>query len=100
MNEAFIISAYRSPVGKAHRGQLRNVRPDDLAAGVIRHMIDKLPALDREQIDDVIVGNATPEADKGLNLGRMIPLLSLNTEKMPGERKNVVEGKSEYGLVE
>ncbi|HEY9561253.1 MAG TPA: acetyl-CoA C-acyltransferase [Anseongella sp.] len=88
MNEAFIISAYRSPVGKAPRGQLRNVRPDDLAAGVIRHMIDKLPALDREQIDDVIVGNATPEAEQGLNLGRMISLLSLNTEKVPGMTVN------------
>src|SRR3546814_52815 len=88
MNEAFIISAYRSPVGKALRGQLRNVRPDDLAAGVIRHMIDKLPALDREQIDDVIVGNATPEAEQGLNLGRMISLLSLNTEKVPGMTVN------------
>src|SRR3546814_12725314 len=51
-------------------------------------MIDKLPALDREQIDDVIGGNATPEAEQGLNLGRMISLLSLNTEKVPGMTVN------------
>lgn len=88
MNEAYIISAYRSPVGKAPRGQLRTVRPDDLAAGVIRHMIGQLPGLDRERIDDVIVGNATPEAEQGLNLGRMLSLLSLDTEKVPGMTVN------------
>lgn len=88
MTEAYIVAAYRSPVGKAPRGQLRFMRPDDLAAGVIRHMIEALPGLDKERIDDVIVGNATPEAEQGLNLGRMISLLSLDTEKVPGMTVN------------
>lgn len=88
MNDAFIIAAFRSPVGKAPRGQLRTVRPDDLAAGVIRHMMQTLPGLDKEQVDDVIAGNATPEAEQGLNIGRMIALLSLDTEKVPGMTVN------------
>ncbi|QEC52259.1 acetyl-CoA acyltransferase [Anseongella ginsenosidimutans] len=88
MTEAFIISAYRSPVGKAPRGQLRFMRPDDLAAEVIRHMLNTLPGLEKERIDDVIVGNATPEAEQGLNIGRMISLLSLDTEKVPGMTVN------------
>lgn len=88
MTDAFIVSAFRSPVGKAPRGQLRLMRPDDLAAEVIRHMMRELPQLDREQIDDVIVGNATPEAEQGLNIGRMISLLGLDTEKVPGMTVN------------
>ena len=88
MTDAYIIAAFRSPVGKAPRGQLRLVRPDDLAAGVIRHMMNSLPGLDKERIDDVIVGNATPEAEQGLNIGRMISLLSLDTEKVPGMTVN------------
>lgn len=88
MNEAFIIAAYRSPVGKAPRGGLRTVRPDDLAADVIRHLMQSLPGLDKERIEDVIVGNATPEAEQGLNIGRMISLLSLDTERVPGMTVN------------
>lgn len=75
-------------MGKAPRGQLRLMRPDDLAAEVIRHMMRELPQLDKEQIDDVIVGNATPEAEQGLNIGRMISLLGLDTEKVPGMTVN------------
>lgn len=88
MTDAFIISAYRSPVGKAPRGQLRFTRPDDLAAGVIRHMMQQIPQLDKDQVDDVIVGNATPEAEQGLNIGRMISLMGLDTEKVPGMTVN------------
>lgn len=82
--EAFIIDGLRSAVAKAPKGSLRFTRPDDLAASVIKALLEKLPALNKDQIDDVIVGNATPEAEQGLNIGRMISLMSLDTDKVPG----------------
>jgi len=75
-------------VGKAPRGVFRFTRADDLAAEVIRHLMASVPNLDKEQIDDVIVGNATPEAEQGLNIGRMISLMGLDTEKVPGVTVN------------
>jgi acetyl-CoA acyltransferase len=86
--DAYIIAGKRSAVGKAPRGKLRFTRPDDLAARVIQAMLEGVPNLDKEQIDDVIVGNATPEAEQGLNIGRMISLMSLNTDKVPGMTVN------------
>jgi acetyl-CoA acyltransferase len=86
--DAYIVAGYRSAVGKSGRGVFRFTRPDDLAASVIRHMMKQLPTLDKERIDDVIVGNATPEAEQGLNVGRMISLMSLDTEKVPGMTVN------------
>lgn len=88
MKEVFIVSAFRSAVGKAPRGQFRFYRPDDLAAKVIEHMMGTMPNLDKNLIDDVIVGNATPEAEQGLNIGRMISLMGLNTVKVPGMTVN------------
>ncbi len=88
MKEAYIISAYRTPVGKAPKGKLRFYRPDDLATDVIQHMMLDFPQLEKEWIDDVIVGNATPEAEQGLNIGRMISLMGLNTDKVPGMTVN------------
>lgn len=88
MKEAYIISAYRTAVAKAPRGKLRFYRPDDLAADVIAHMITDFPQLEKEWIDDVIVGNATPEAEQGLNVGRMISLMGLKTDKVPGMTVN------------
>ncbi len=85
---AYIISGFRSAVGKAPRGKFRFTRPDDLAAHVIRHLMASVPDLAPEQVDDVIVGNATPEAEQGLNIGRMISLLALDTEKVPGMTVN------------
>ncbi len=85
---AYIIAAFRSAVGKAPKGKFRNVRPDDLAADVIKHLVSSVPQLDKEQIDDVIVGNATPEAEQGLNVGRMISLMGLDTVKVPGMTVN------------
>lgn len=82
--EAYIVAGYRSAVGKAPRGVFRFTRADDLAADVVRHLVESVPNLDKEQIDDVIVGNATPEGEQGLNLGRMISLMGLDTEKVPG----------------
>ncbi len=85
---AYIIAGLRSAVGKAPRGMLRFVRPDDLAAQVIRQVIAQVPNLDKEKIDDVIVGNAMPEAEQGLNVGRFISLMSLDTDKVPGMTVN------------
>lgn len=85
---AYIIAGFRSAVGKAPKGKFRSMRPDDLAVEVIRHLISTVPQLDKEQIDDVIVGNATPEAEQGLNIGRMISLMGLNTVKVPGMTVN------------
>jgi acetyl-CoA acyltransferase len=85
---AYIISGYRTAVGKAPRGLFKNYRPDDLGAAVVKRIMDDFPQLDRSLIDDVIVGNATPEAEQGLNIGRMISLMGLNTEKVPGMTVN------------
>lgn len=85
---AYIIAGYRSAVGKAPKGKFRSMRPDDLAAEVIRHLVAGVPNLDKELIDDVIVGNATPEAEQGLNIGRMVSLMGLNTVKVPGMTVN------------
>jgi acetyl-CoA acyltransferase len=86
--EAYIVAGYRSAVGKAPKGLFRSTRPDDLAVEVIKHMLERVPALDKERIDDLIVGNATPEAEQGLNVARMISLMSLNTDKVPGVTVN------------
>ena len=88
MSTPYIITGFRSAVGKAHRGMFRFTRPDDLAAKVIQHLMQAVPQLDKNRIDDVIVGNATPEAEQGLNIGRMISLLGLGTDKVPGMTVN------------
>jgi acetyl-CoA acyltransferase len=85
---AYIVKGYRTAVGKAPRGIFRFTRPDDLAADLIRHLVNQVPQLDKERIDDVIVGNATPEAEQGLNVGRMIALMGLDTVKVPGMTVN------------
>jgi acetyl-CoA acyltransferase len=76
-NTAYIVAGYRTAVGKAPRGVFRFTRPDDLAADVIRHLVKSVPALDPSRVDDVIVGNAVPEAEQGLQMGRLISLLAL-----------------------
>jgi len=81
--DAYIVAAYRSAVGKAKKGALRFTRPDDLAAVIIRQLVASIPQLDPERIDDLIVGNAVPEAEQGMQMGRMISLLSLPI-KVPG----------------
>ena len=86
--DAYIVAARRSAVGKSKKGGFRFTRPDDLAAAVVKGMLNDIPEFDHEQIDDVIVGNATPEAEQGLNIGRMISLMSLNTVKVPGMTVN------------
>ncbi len=88
MKTAYIVGGYRTAVGKSSRGLFKFTRPDDLAADVVKHLMKDFPNLDPERIDDVIVGNATPEAEQGLNIGRMISLMGLNTEKVPGMTVN------------
>ncbi|HRH63269.1 MAG TPA: acetyl-CoA C-acyltransferase [Bacteroidia bacterium] len=85
---AYIVAAYRSAVGKANRGGFRFTRPDDLAAGVIKHLMASVPNVAAEQVDDLIVGNAMPEAEQGMNMARLISLLSFSTDKVPGVTVN------------
>ena len=86
--KAYIVKGFRTAVGKAPRGIFRFTRPDDLAAATVKHLVKSLPELDVNRIDDVIVGNATPEAEQGLNIGRMISLMGLDTNKVPGVTVN------------
>ncbi|HVE61663.1 MAG TPA: hypothetical protein VNA26_07585, partial [Chitinophagaceae bacterium] len=72
MQEAYIVAGYRTAVGKAKRGGFRFFRPDDLAIEVIKGLLASVPQLDKALIDDVIVGNAVPEAEQGLQVGRII----------------------------
>lgn len=85
---AYIIAGYRTAVGKAPRGLFRFMRADELGASVVRHLVAQYPQLDQQRIDDVIVGNATPEAEQGLNIGRMISLMGLDNVKVPGMTVN------------
>ena len=88
MKEAYIVKAYRTAVGKAPKGLFRFKRPDELASETINHMMGEVPELDKTRIDDVIVGNATPEAEQGLNIARVISLMGLKIEDVPGVTVN------------
>jgi acetyl-CoA acyltransferase len=81
--EAYIVNGYRSAVGKAKKGGFRFYRPDDLAADVIKHLLANTPGLESKMVDDLIVGNAIPEAEQGMQMGRMISLLALGVDN-PG----------------
>jgi acetyl-CoA acyltransferase len=85
---AYIVSGFRSAVGKANKGGFRFTRPDDLAAAVIQHLMKENPSVSPELVDDLIVGNAMPEAEQGLNMGRLISLLAFNSDKVPGMTVN------------
>ena len=88
MKQAYIIKGYRTAVGKAPKGSLRFTRPDVMAATVIEKLMAAVPQLDKDRIDDLIVGNAMPEAEQGLNVARLISLMGLNTDKVPGVTVN------------
>ena len=83
MQEAYIVAGLRTAVGKAKKGGFRFTRPDDLAIEVIQELMKKVPELDKTRIDDVIVGNAVPEAEQGLQVGRIIAARALG-EQAPG----------------
>jgi acetyl-CoA acyltransferase len=76
MREAVIVSAVRTPVGKAYKGTLRATRPDDFAAVAIKGALERVPQLDRKEIEDVILGCAMPEAEQGMNVARTASLLA------------------------
>lgn len=84
VQEAYIVSATRTPVGKAPRGMFRNTRPDDLLAHVLKSVLAQAPALDPASIGDVIVGCAMPEAEQGMNVARIALLLAGLPDTVPG----------------
>ncbi|MGA1340783.1 MAG: thiolase family protein [Flavobacteriaceae bacterium] len=88
MKTAYIVKAYRTAVGKAPKGVFRFKRPDELAAETIEFLIDSLGDFDKTRIDDVMVGNAMPEAEQGLNVGRLISLIGLKIDDVPGMTVN------------
>ena len=81
--DAYIVGGYRTAVGKAKKGGFRFTRPDDLASDVIKYLVKSIPGLENKMVDDLIVGNAVPEAEAGMQMGRMIALLSMGIE-VPG----------------
>jgi acetyl-CoA acyltransferase len=87
MNTAYIVSGFRTAVGKADKGSFKDMRSDDLAVKVIQHMVDDMPELDPKDVDDVMVGCAVPEAEQGLQMARWIALMSLGKE-VPGVTVN------------
>jgi acetyl-CoA acyltransferase len=88
MKTAYIVTGYRTAVGKAPKGVFRFKRPDELAADTIERLLEDVPQLDKTRIDDVIVGNAMPEAEQGLNIGRLISLMGLKIDDVPGMTVN------------
>lgn len=84
MKQAYIVKAYRTAVGKAPKGMFRFKRADELGSETIKYMMNELPELDVNRIDDVIVGNAMPEGSQGLNMARFISLIGLNSVDVPG----------------
>src|SRR5512142_1380622 len=86
--DAVIVSAVRTPVGKAKRGGLATVRPDEMGATVIQALLRRTPAVDPAQIDDVVMGCAFPEGEQGLNMARMIALRAGLPNSVPGETIN------------
>ena len=87
MNDAYIVAGYRTAVAKSKKGGFRFTRPDDLAVTLIRELMRSVAALDGQRIDDVIVGNAVPEAEQGLQVGRIIAARALGIET-PGMTVN------------
>ncbi len=86
--DAYIVNGFRTAVGKANRGGFRFTRPDDLATAVIKHLMASVPSVTADDVDDLMVGNAMPEAEQGLNMARLISLMALNTDKVSGVTVN------------
>src|SRR5919204_30083 len=88
VRDAYVLAATRLPVGKAPRGALRNVRPDDLLIKVLQTVLAQAPGLDPTAIEDVIVGNAFPEAEQGMNIARRALLLAGLPDRIAGATVN------------
>src|SRR5512135_1315463 len=84
MQDAYIVAATRTPVGKAPRGAFRHTRPDAMLAHVLRAVLAEVPALDPARVEDVIVGCAMPEAEQGMNVARIGLLLAGFPDSVPG----------------
>src|ERR1700750_996082 len=87
MQEAYIVAGYRTAVAKSKKGGFRFYRPDDLAIDVIKGLMASVPQLEAKRVDDVIVGNAVPEAEQGLQVGRIIAAKALGFD-VPGSTVN------------
>src|ERR1700712_366639 len=87
MPEAVIVAATRSPIGRAAKGTLVDVRPDDLAATIVEAVLAQVPGLDHSELDDLILGNAQPAGEQGYNLGRVVALLA-GLPNVPGMTVN------------
>ena len=83
MPEAVIVSAARSPIGRANKGSLKDMRPDDLTAAIVRAALDKVPGLDPKDIDDLYLGCGLPGGESGFNMGRVVSVL-LGYDHLPG----------------
>src|SRR4030043_1152138 len=88
MKEAVVVSAVRTAVGKAPRGILKDTRPDDIAAIVIKEAVSRVPGLKMEEVDDVVLGCAFPESDQGLNLARVVAMRAGFPHTVPGQTVN------------
>ena len=87
MTEAYIVATARSPIGRARKGSLAQVRPDDLAARMVRAALDAVPALDPARIDDLMLGCGQPAGEQGMNIGRIVSVL-LGLDGVPGTTVN------------
>lgn len=85
---AYIVGGYRSAIGKAPRGAFRFTRPDDIATEVINHLMKDFPQIDKSKIDELVVGNAFPEAESGFNMGRLLSLMTMESVDVPGSTVN------------
>src|SRR5579883_3374729 len=88
MTEAVIVSAVRTPIGRANKGALKDVRADDLAAIAVRGALERVPKLDRSLIEDVIIGCAFPEGEQGMNVARLVGALAGLPETAAGVTVN------------
>ncbi|WP_233883656.1 acetyl-CoA C-acyltransferase [Tenacibaculum piscium] len=88
MKTAYIVQGYRTAIGKSKKGVFRFKRADELAAETIQYLMENLPDFDKTRIDDVIVGNAMPEGSQGLNMARLISLMGLKIDDVPGVTVN------------
>ena len=87
MTEAVIVSASRTPIGRAVKGSFRDIRADDLATMVVRDVLDKVPALDPATIDDLLMGCGMPGGEQGMNIARIVAV-ALGYDRLPGTTVN------------
>ena len=91
MREAVIVNAMRTAVGKAPRGSLKDTRPDDMAARVIKELMARTPEVKPEDVEDVVIGCATPEAQQGMNMARQAAAAHHRGDLQPDQRVVVLD---------